>query len=239
VKRVTLAAALLFIVSSAFGQLRSINAFGSYVTAIDKRAGFMEIRGFGGGVEGRIALSGNLSLNISFGYERYGDIKQDSSLVKWNWRFWNERYAGNVRLDTLSDTLKAILNPVQSMETLPLLVSLSLDLEPFERFTIRQSIGGGVLFFTRSLYLHEEWKKRFRALDQTFEYDFRNFAPDKKGNPLVVTGAVEMSYRIFTSLAVSAHARYFSVIRTAGSFGYDTFPMNDALSLSIGVNFLY
>lgn len=225
--------------SLCFGQLRSITAYGSYLSALGKQRGFTELKGFGGGAVGTIPLGESFSLNISFGFERYGSISQDSSLAKWNWKFWNERYSGNVRIDTVADTLDAILNPVQSMEVLPLLVTLSLELNPSERFSIRQSVGGGIMFYTRSLYLSEQWIKRFKSQDYTFEYDFRNFAPDKKGNPLVVVGVLEFSYRVSDAVALTAISRYASVVRTQGSMGYDEFPLRDAVSLSLGLSFLY
>jgi hypothetical protein len=231
--------AFAFCISTASGQLRSVTVYGSYVTALGKQAGFSTVRGLGVGVEGRVALADSFTLNLSFGYERYGTINQDSTLIKWNWKFWNERYAGNVRVDTLSDTLKAVLNPVQYMEVLPLLLTLSFEIQPFEGLSIRPTLGGGVLLYTRSLYMDEEWRKRFNSLNYTFEYDFRNFAPDKKGNPFAIVGGLEASYQIFSALSLTANSRFTSIIKTKGKFGYDEFPVKSAMSLSLGLSFLY
>ena len=226
-------------VSTSFAQLRSVTLYGNYVTALGKQQSFSAVRGFGGGVEARIAVAEHFGVNLAFGYDRYGTIEQDSALIKWDWKFWNERYAGNVRIDTLADTLKAILNPVQYMEVLPLILTMSFEIEAFEKFWIRPAIGGGVLFYTRSLYMDEEWRKKFNSIGYTFEYEFRNFAPDKKGNPFAVVGGVELSYQLFESLALSAQSRFTSVIKTKGKFGYDEFPMKSSLSLSLGLSFLY
>jgi hypothetical protein len=216
-----------------------VNAYGSYSTVLGKRLAVTKADGFGGGVEGRISLSENIKLNLSVSFERYS-VQQDSALARWNWRFWNERYQGIVRDNLASDpTLRATLDPVQYMELLPVLASISVEVNPLSDLSVRQSVGGGVVFYTRSLYLNETWQKRFDAASYTFEYSYRNFAQDKKGNPLVVVGSIELAYRITDVLALSGTARYTSVIRSEGSFGYDGFPLNDALAFYLGLSFLY
>ncbi|MBI5474923.1 MAG: hypothetical protein HY961_21490 [Ignavibacteriae bacterium] len=225
--------------SSSYAQMHSVSVYGSYLTALAKRQGFMKVTGFGGGASARYLVAQNIGVNLSFGYGRYGSIEQDSSLIKWNWKFWNERYGGNVRIDTLSDTLKAVLNPTQYMEVLPLLLTASYEFQPFEKFFVRPSIGGGILFYTRSLYMDEEWKKRFASLNYTFEYDFRNFAPDKKGNPFALVGGLELSYQVSDPLAVTAQSHFTSVVKTTGKYGYDDFPMKSSLAVSLGLSFLY
>jgi hypothetical protein len=142
--------------SVSYAQLHSVSFYGSYQAALGKRDGFTKVTGFGGGASASYRIAERTALNLSFGYERYGTVDQDSALIKWNWKFWDERYAGNIRIDTLTDTLKAVLNPRQSMEILPLLLTGSFEIEPFEGFYIRPSLGGGILFYTRSLYIDEE-----------------------------------------------------------------------------------
>jgi hypothetical protein len=222
--------------STAVAQLRSVTAYGSYSTALSRQSGFSTVRGFGGGVQAHLTVVESIGVNLYLGYERFSTIKQDSALERWNWRFWNERYAGNVRIDTLADTLKAVLTPVQYMEVIPLMIAVSYDWQPSERLWVRPSIGGGVLFYTRSLYVDERWRKRFESAGYTFEYTFRNFAPDKKGNPFAVAGGLDLSYRVFNALALSTQARFTSVLKTPG---YEQFPIKSSLSLSFGLSFLY
>jgi hypothetical protein len=216
-----------------------VSLYGSYVSALGKRQGYIKVNGIGGGASGSYLIADNIALNLSFGYDRYSSVEQDSALVRWDWKFWNERYSGNVRIDTLTDTLKAVLSPKQYMEVLPLILTMSFEIQVFENFFIRPFIGGGVLFYTRSLYMDEEWKKNFKSVGYVFEYDFRNFAPDKKGNPIAFASGVEISYQVFDALAFTAQSRMTTIIKTPGQFGYDEFPIKNAFALSLGLSFLY
>lgn len=225
--------------STAAGQIHSVHGFGSRSVALGKRLGVSKAVAWGGGAELRIRLADHLKLSVIAGYERY-NIEQDSALEKWNWRFWVERYAGNVRDALVSDSsLSAVLTPVQYMEVLPVVATVSLEVAPVERLVIRQAIGGGVLFFTRSLYMHERWTKRFPTLDHVYDYSYRNFAPDKKGNPVIALGQVDLSYHLSDLFTVDASGRYFTVVSTGAGFGYEAFPFRDALTFTLGLSFLY
>ena len=235
----TIAFMLGVLCSEAFAQIHSVNVFGSYSIALGKRLSVTRADALGGGVELRVRVSDNINISVIGGFERYS-IDQDSALAKWNWRFWVERYSGIVKDNLASDSsLSATLNPVQYMEVVPILAAVSIELSPAENLTVRPSIGGGVLFYTRSLYLQEEWQKRFHALDYTFEYSYRNFAGDKKGNPFVVFGRAELSYQLSDLFTVDASARYTTALNTDGKYGYDEFPFRDMVTFTVGLSFLY
>lgn len=235
----TLLMASVVTVSSAVAQIHSVQFFGTYSTALGKRIFVTKATSFGGGAEVRFHVGGGLFINLRGGYERYG-IEQDSALARWNWRFWTERYAGIVRENlTTNPSLSATLTPVQYMEAIPLMLAVGMEFLMSETLILRTAVGGGAFFFTRSLYLDEQWQKRFDAQNHTFEYRYRNFASDKKGNPLVVGGHAEMAYLFAEGFSLDVSLRYLHVLSTPGKFGYNEVPLKGALSVMVGISFLY
>ncbi len=235
----TLVLAYFVAASSAFGQIHSVQFFGNYSAALGKRIHVTKATSFGGGAEVRFQIGGGVYLNLSGGYERYS-IDQDSALARWNWRFWNERYSGIVRENlTTNPSLSATLTPVQFMEAIPIMLTVGTEFMLSESFIVRPALGGGAFFFTRSLYLDEQWQKRFDSQNHTFEYRYQNFASDKKGNPLIVAGQVEMGYLFAEGFSFDASVRYVHVLSTPGKFGYNDVPLSGALSVLLGISFLY
>jgi hypothetical protein len=223
----------------AGAQIHSVQLFGSYSAAVGKRLAVVSADAPGGGVEVRVRLSDHLMLSFIGGFERY-TINQDSALEQWNWRFWEERYRGIVQDNLASDSsLSAVLTPVQAMEVLPLLVTLDLEFTPVAHLSVRPSAGVGVWFYTRSLYLHEEWQKRFNSIGYTFDYSYRNFAQDKKGTPFVGVGRLEVAYQVNDIFEVNTTARFTTAFATEGRLGYDEFPLKDIMTYTIGLSLLY
>lgn len=228
----------LLAASSAGAQIHSVQFFGNYSAALGKRIYVTKATSFGGGAEIRFQV-GAVFLNLSGGYERY-TLEQDSALARWNWRFWNERYSGIVRENlTTNPSLSATLTPVQFMEVIPLMLTVGTELSLSESFVLRPAIGGGAFFFSRSLYLDEQWQKRFDSQNHTFEYRYQNFASDKKGNPLIVAGQVEAAYMFADGFSLDGSVRYVHVLSTPGKFGYNEVPLSGALSVMLGISFLY
>lgn len=223
----------------SFPQIHSVNAFIDYSAPFSKRLSVTEIDGVGGGAEVRINVYDKLQVKVSGGYQLYS-LKQDNAIKQWNWRFYNERYIGIVKSDTTSDkSLSATLEPFQKMDAMPLVVSVGYELNPVENLFIRPSAGGGIIFFTRRLYLHEYWQKRFSSMDYTFKYDYQNFAHDKVGNPLMFAGELEAEYQVKDYLRIYAGAKYVQVFGSDNKMGYEYFPFENELTVKLGLTFVY
>jgi hypothetical protein len=230
---------VLLVASASPAQVHSLQAVGTWSRGVTVVPGFTSATAFGGGAAVRFDLGSNLVLSVAGGYEYY-DLDQDSALQRWNWKFWNDRYAGIVRANLAADSsLRATLEPVQTMETLPLTVTIGYAFRPLDELTIRPSLGAGVVFYTRSLYLHETWQKAFSDPLYTFEYDYRNFANDKKGNPLVWLAEVQASWQVSEIIAIDLGTKFTGTVRTPGSLGFDEFPLLNTLTIAAGISILY
>ncbi len=228
---------IVFISSAVFPQIHSVKLFSDYSKPLSKRLAVNKIDAVGGGAEIHFKISESINAGLIIGYQLYS-LQQDSALAQWNWKFWNTRYRDRVKADLQADpTLSASINPVQKMDVIPLMLNLSFDISMNEKFLITPSIGGGVLFYTRRLYLIEDWQKRFN--NYTFEYSYRNFAQDKSGNPATVIGGVEVSYNFTKFFLLAGSVNYMQVIKTKGSLGYEEFPFNNTINAKIGLTFLY
>lgn len=225
--------------SAALAQVHSVAFYGSYSFATSSRLDVDYARAWGGGVRLRVGIIDPVQIGITGGYEQYA-IEQPNELNLWNWKFWNERYAGIVRDNLASDTtLRASFDTVQTMEVIPVLLTVEVMLSPLEDLVVRPSLGAGFLFYTKKLYLEETWSRSYAQIGYTFQYSYRNFANNKSGNPLAVVGGLEVSYRVTELLSVDAGAHYRGVVATPGSLGYDEFPYAGALSFALGISLIY
>ena len=225
--------------SAALAQVHSVAFYGSYSFATSTRLDVDYARAWGGGARLRVEVADPVQLGITGGYEQYA-IEQPNELNLWNWKFWNERYAGIVRDNLASDsTLRASFDTVQTMEVIPVLLTVEAMLSPLEDFVVRPSLGAGVLFYTKKLYLEETWSRSYSQIGYAFQYSYRNFANNKSGNPLAIVGGVEASYRLTEILSLDAGVHYRWVVSTPGKLGYDEFPYATALSCALGISLVY
>jgi hypothetical protein len=222
-----------------WAQVHSVALYGSYSFATLTRLDVDNAHAWGAGVRLRIGVAGPVQAGITGGYEQYA-IEQENELNLWNWKFWNERYAGIVKDNLASDsTLHASFDTVQTMEVIPVLLTVEAMLSPVEDLVIRPSVGAGLLFYTRKLYLGETWSRSYNQIDYTFQYSYRNFANNKTGNPLAVVAGLELSYTLTDLVSLDAGAHYRMVVATPGSLGFDEFPYEGALSFALGLSILY
>lgn len=220
-----------------FGQLQSINFHGDYNNPLSKRFDISEVSGMGGGVKARFNIIGDLSIDLGIGYN-YFDVKQDSAVAQWDWRYYSQ-YMDFVE-SVLSDTnYTARFKPVQKMDIIPVSLNFNYEIELLNNLSITTSLGGGILFYNRRLYLNEEWKKQFTSIDYTFNYEFRNFAPDRKGNPLFILSGLEIAYSLSELIDINTVAQYNYIIDTGGKFGYKYFPFDDSINLNLGLTIKY
>jgi len=221
-------------------QLQSINIYTDYSVGVTKRIAVTKANAVGGGIGVYFKLSDYLTIGVVGGYQMFS-VNQDSALTQWNWDFWDVRYRGSVNADLADSALKlsATFNPIQKMDFFPIMLAFKSNFELFENFTAAPIIGVGIIFYTRRLYLEEDWTRRFDQIDYTFSYRYRNFTDDKTGNPFFVMGGLNLTYRLGEIVSISTDFNYNYIIKTEGKFGYDQLPFTDSYSIKLGLNFLY
>lgn len=220
-------------------QLHAVKVFGDYSTALSKRLEVTSASAWGGGFEIDYAVTEVVGVRFVGGYAYYS-IDQPNAIENWNWKFWVDRYRGIVAANLASDpALSATLTPQQIVEATPVALMLALRVPLVEGLTVDASGGGGILFFTRKLYIQEEWRKRFQAVDYDFEYSYLNFANPKPGSPWYLVGGAELRYALSSLFECTVGGRFTYVIRTKGKRGYDHIPFRSTAALQLGLNILY
>ncbi len=215
----------------------SVDIFAEYSKPGKKLASISKIDGVGAGVKLNFPIKEKFSLNLLGGYTLYS-IDQDNPLSDWNWEFWT-RYNDFVR-QTLSDaSYKNFNNPIQKMDLINLYITLDYDFVPIEKLHIKPVIGSGVYFYTRRLYIDETWSKYFSTLDYTFEYEFRNIAPEKTGNTLFYIGGLDINYEISEGFWLFGSVKYANTFDSKFSFGFDKMPFKNAVNTNLGLTILY
>lgn len=225
---------------SAYAQIREVKVFGGYAVSLNNRIGVTHAEAWGGGAELRIPIYEGIAVSIGGGYDWYR-IQQPGDLDSWNWLFWIDWYKNMVNTNIRSDTNYAvILSTKQQMDAIPVYLTFNTDFEVFEDFYVRPSIGGGIYFYTKRLYLIEHWSKRFPTLNNyVFQYEFQNFAPTKWGNPLFAIGGLDIMYRLSESILLNGSMRYMQIVDLKHERNIEEMPFNSAMSLSLGLNFIY
>ncbi len=228
---------LCFVSSVGLAQIESVTFLGNYSMPLSKRLEVNKIDAVGGGIQVKVKLVDDLSLNINAGYSLFS-LSQDSAIAKWDWRYWS-RYSDFVNITLSEPAYSADLGAVQKMDLIPLYITFDYKLNLSEKIVLLPSVGAGVYFYNRRLYVTENWQKKFEDLGYTFDYSFRSFAPDKQGNPLFVTGGLNLGYYLFETFVISADFQYIHVVPTDGKLGYDLFPFENALNFNLGVRLVY
>jgi hypothetical protein len=218
-------------------QVQAISASASYSFAMHKQSNVEEAEAFGGGAELRLGLAGGLAIGLSGAYTVYA-IEQPDALNQWEWKFWNDRYYPKIQSDMRADpNLTSQIGYVQSMSSLPVMLSALYDLAPAENLTLTPRIGWGIAFFSRKLYADETWTKQFPDADYTLTYNLRNFAPEKKGDIFLGAIGCDVAYRVAGDLNLTGSAEYRKYFPASGDYG--AFPFSDELGFRLGLTFLY
>lgn len=218
-------------------QLSDIEVTGTFSSAGSLKYALTKANGFGGSVKINFKTFDNFYISFVAGYQSYS-IDQDSALTQWKWNFWDNRYYGSIRAD-LTDTAKykLTITPTQGMNTLP--VSLMVGYEAkLGDLSIKPYAGAGILFFTRWFYVVEDWTKKLSKLDAKFNYNYRNFAPSKYGNPLMLHGGLSLKYPVFDYVSLTGDLNYTYFVETDG-MGYSELPFGNNLNLKLGLSFSY
>lgn len=221
-----------------FSQLHSITASSVYTPIIGKKDN-TDGSGFGGNVNVNFNASQNLTLGISFGYRLYS-LSQPNQLELWGWDFWNNRYKNKIESDLRADpNLSVIIGSVQKMDVIPLMLTSRYSVAVSEGFKVTPNIAAGIIFYSRRMYAEETWNKKFESANYQFTYSYRNFAPDKKGNPISCSAGIDFSYMLFNQIEINAGTSFMYFIETKNSMGSDLFPMKHEMSINLGINFIY
>lgn len=223
----------------ATAQLESISLFTDYSSAQSTRLQVTEADAVGGGVKINFKIIENFSISLNGGYKLYS-LNEPDVLNNWNWVFWTQRYYPKIVSDLNADqNLAVVISAVQKMDLIPISLGFNFKLPYSDKISFTQSFGFGVYFYTRRMYAVENWSKYFPDADYTFSYSFRNFAPDKKGNPFFLNGNLSIQYQLFTSLSLFSNFQYTYIIPTDGKFGYDSFPLENEISFALGLAIYY
>ena len=239
-KKIFLTVMLLSLISiQTFAQLKSVNVFMDYSFSPSKRLQITNADAVGGGVKVKFKVVDYFSIIINSGYKLYS-LREPDVLNNWGWRFWTERYYNKIVSDLNADpNLSVDISAVQKMDLMPFSIDLNFELPYSDKLVFSHSIGFGVYFYARRMFAVETWSKYFPDADYTLKYSYRNFAPDRKGNPLFIRSSNEIKYKLFNDLNLFMQINISSVIPTKGSMGYDSFPLHNEISFALGISIMY
>jgi hypothetical protein len=231
---------LIVCASVSIGQLKSIETYSTYSIALTKLNEIDKADAVGGGLSVKYEITENLKIGLEGGFKLFS-ISQPGQLEKFGWQFWNDRYSNTIQsnLNATELNLSVNITSTQKVDVIPVMIAGYYDFKISDNFLITSSIAGGAYFYTRRMYVVENWGKYFPEEDYTFEYSYRNFAPSKRGNPLVGKAGLDFSYQITEGFNLIAGGAYTYIIPTEGKLGYDNFIMENELEIKLGLTFNY
>lgn len=223
----------------SFAQLQSISLFSDYSFAGKKNLEITRADAVGALVQLKFNVYENFGFSIISGYKLYS-LNEPDVLRTWDWDFWTNRYYPKIVSDLRADpNLSVEIGAIQKMDLIPLILFLNYDFILFDDLKITPSAGAGVNFYTRRMFATETWTKKFPQANYSFTYSYRNFAPDKKGNPVFAKFGLSFSYNLLSYLDITASSSYSKIFETKKSMGYDTFPFDSEFSINLGISFKY
>lgn len=238
-KKIFLISLFFSLNSLLFAQLQTITLFSDYSFAGEKNLKISRADAVGALVQLKFNVYENFGFSIISGYKLYS-LNEPDVLKTWNWDFWTNRYYPKIVSDLRADpNLSVEIGAIQKMDLIPLILFLNYDLLLFEDLKITPSVGAGVNFYTRRMFATETWTKKFPQANYSFTYSYRNFAPDKKGNPVFTKFGLTISYSLLSYLDLTVASGYSKVFETKTSMGYDTFPFDSEFSINLGISFKY
>ena len=230
---------IIFLSSVSYSQMKSVSLFADYSSSLAKRLAVTKATAVGGGAKIKVNIFDDFSLGIIAGYKLYS-VNEPDVLNTWGWIFWTERYYTKIVSDLRADpNLSVEISAEQKMDLIPIQFFADYDFAPIEDFIVTPSIGCGFYFYTRRMFAVENWSKDFPDADYTLSYSYRNFAPDKKGNPFFVNFGLNLEYEIFSKMNLFSGLTYNYILPTKNAMGYDDFPFSSEISVKLGLSILY
>lgn len=238
-KKIFLINLFFFINSLSFAQLQSISLLSDYSFAGKKNLEITKADAVGALVQLKFNVFENFGFSLISGYKLYS-INEPDVLKTWNWDFWTNRYYPKIVSDLRADpNLSVEIGAIQKMDLIPLILFINYDFLLFEDLKITPSAGAGVNFYNRRMFATETWTKKFPQANHSFTYSYRNFAPDKKGNPVFAKFGLTFTYNLLSYLDLTASSSYSKIFETKKSMGYDSFPFDSEFSINLGISFKY
>jgi len=247
---------IIFVSVAAHAQIKvnSVGFNGVYSNSFSLRKDLQISRANSLGAELNVefTLGESFSLSLLGGYQEF-DIKQDEYALfkEWNWRAW-KRYYGDINdknfinsTQWVQSILKdpnysASFNTIQKMDFYPVIATLQYKIKALDDLTLTPGIGGGLLFYSRRLYVEETWNKLFKTLNNyTYSYSYRNMAENISGNPITAVFSLDANYSLGEVVKLGLGVRYSYVFVTNDKFGYEDFPLKDLFSAKLGIIFNY
>lgn len=223
----------------SFAQLQSLSLFSDYSFANKKNLQITKADAVGALVQLKFNIYEGIGFSIISGYKLYS-LNEPDVLNSWNWDFWSNRYYPKIVSDLRADpNLSVEIGAIQKMDLIPVILFVNYDFIPFEDLKITPSLGAGINFYTRRMFATETWTKKFPQANYSLTYSYRNFAPDKKGNPVFAKFGLTLTYNLLSYLDLSASSSYSKIFETKKSMGYDTFPFDSEISINLGISFKY
>lgn len=230
---------LSFFSCFSLAQIKNISLVSDYSFANEKRLQITKADAVGALLSVEVNIIENFNLIFSTGYKLYS-LNEPDVLNTWDWDFWINRYYPKIISDLNADpNLSVEIGAIQKMDLIPVMLLMGYDFKTFDNFTISPFAGAGVYFYTRRMFATENWTKRFPEANYQFSYSFRNFAPDKKGNPFIAKFGIDFNYDVLSSLTITASGNYSRVFETEGTTGFDMFPFISEISVNLGLSFKY
>lgn len=221
-----------------YSQINSITVSSVYTPIMGKKD-VTESSAFGGIVNVNFVAAQNLTVGVSIGYRLYS-LSQPNQLELWGWDFWNSRYKSKIESDLRADpNLSVVIGSVQKMDVIPFLLTSRFTIKIDEDFYITPNISAGIVFYTRRMYAEETWSKKFPNANYVLTYNYRNFAPNKKGNPITSSAGIDFSYMLFNNIQLNAGTTFMYFVETRNTMGSDLFPIKHEMSINLGFNFIY
>lgn len=226
--------------TNIYAQLSDIELYSTYSIALTKLNEIDKADAVGGGLKIKFEVTDNFDLGLEGGYKLFS-VSQPGQLEKFGWRFWNERYSNTIQsnLNATELNLSVNITSTQKVDVIPVLLSGYYSLNISDDFKVTPSIGAGFYFYTRRMFVVENWSRFFPEENHTFEYSYRNFAPSKKGNPLVGKATLDLYYSVSKGFKLFAGGGYLYVLPTEGSLGYDNFILENEFEIKAGLTFIY
>lgn len=228
----------LFFCAQVTAQIKSVNIYTDYSTALNKIIGVNKADAVGGGAKVKFILSENFCFGFTGGYKLYS-IAQPNDINNWGWIFWTERYYSKIISDLAADpNLSVVITSVQKMDLIPFSFFVEYELPVAENLIFSPSAEWGIYFYTKRLYAIETWSKYFPAENYSFTYSYRNFAPRKYGSPMFAKLNLDLEYRIGETIGISGSIGYSHPLLSSKA-SENNFPLKSELSLGLGLTIIY
>lgn len=220
-------------------QINSVSAYADYSIGLSKRLTITNADAVGGAVKIKFNIIGNFNAGIVGEYKLYS-LNELDVLKSWGWQFWTDRYYNKIVSDLQADpNLSVEIGAVQKMDIIPLMLFAGYEIAVTDNFIIAPSAGLGIYFYTRRMFATENWSKNFPEANYVFTYSYRNFAPNKKGNPVFVNTNLDFEYKISDNTGIYSGINFNFIIPTENSMGYSAFPFENEISIKGGIIIFY